>query len=173
MEGNMEHSLPIISSYRINEKTLYLRPYVVKGKKAICTYVVETNNQFIVNNTPMNILKLNSRLAFDNYGAVFKQSKQTLSSGRMIPLVMSIHIPITVFPVGGQVHKHECTFIINERINRVLKTAKGCDIIFWNQTILKLDVEKSLVLRQRTRSYTVLGSIIANKMQTGALPKLA
>ena len=159
--------------YIINERTLYLEPFLDKRYNRVFTRVVEIDKVCIVQDRPFDVILHSFKASKLVYSNVYRQARKALQSDKLLPIVLSVEMPMTLFPIRDLTLVGQHMYFVNEQILKVLKGYKGSEIHFvGTDKVCKLPSLQAAVIRQRFRSYQIYGTLLVKEHQRKKLEEL-
>lgn len=123
-----------MDNYEINDETLAIIPINNYKSK-----VIETNNSFEVDQTPMKIIENSCRYFGSSYDGRFTGTKDLIGITHKAPIIIEESREIIFFPTNSP-RLYECAWISLKHLGKYKKNNDSSVIIFNNGDLLDLDI---------------------------------
>jgi len=123
-----------MNCYEINSDTLAILP--IDNYR---TKIIEKDNSFIVNNTPMKIIENSCRYFGSSYEGRFVGTKNLIGISHKAPIIIEESREIIFFPTNSP-RLYDCAWISLKNLQNYKKNDTNSTVIFNNGNSINLDI---------------------------------
>lgn len=123
-----------MNSYEINNDTLAIIPIDNYQSK-----IIEKNNEFIVNMTPIKIIDNSCQFFGSSYQGRFMGTKKLIGVSHKAPIIIEETRNIIFFPTNSP-RLYECIWISLRNLSNYLRDDNNSKVVFNNNKHLLLDI---------------------------------
>jgi len=145
----IENTKDVLPTYRITDKTYALIPTRSVHHQ---TKVIEKDKVYYVNQSPLEIIKLNCLLNGSDYRGRRQAISYHLNFTRKTPI--AINKTLHAFPTHS-IKDFDCIWIISKQIAYIKPQSNKSKIIFKNNSKLKLPISTHILQQQILRCFAV------------------
>ena len=146
-----------MKNYEINSNTLAIIPISFNKSK-----VIEKDNELIIENDPMNIIKNSCEYFGSTYEGRHKGTKSIMNITHKSPIIVEESRSIICFPTTSP-RLNDCSWIVLNNIKSYNGDFNSTNIIFDNNYVLNVNISVGSFENQIQRSY-MLESLLRKRM---------